>query len=174
MSNHSEYPPIFESAFGYLIQNEGGLESNTADSGGLTKYGITKAQFPDIDITSLTLDGAKDIYYSRPPKGSPLPFWVPNYSLIHDGRVAAKIFDMAVNMGPGTTHEIVQLSIGMKNPTQVFGAITLGIVNTADATTLLTELAARAAVHYCQVVIKNPVDLPFLLGWIRRAFKVPQ
>jgi len=168
------YPPTFEAAFGYLIQNEGGLASDSADSGGVTKYGITRAEFPDIDIPSLTLDQARSIYYSRPPKGSPLPFWVPNYSLIRDARVATKIFDMAVNMGPGTTHEIVQLSVGMRNPTQVFGAITLGIVNKADPASLLDELAARAAVHYGEIVAEYPKDIRFLLGWMRRATKVPR
>lgn len=169
------YSDIYSFAFNFLISNEGGLEVDPNDPGGVTNFGLSKRAFPDVDIAALTRDQAQEIYATKPPLGSSLPFWLPVYEQIFDERLAAKIFDMAVNMGQGTAHVLVQAALGMKAPTQVFGPLTLGTMNSLrpNAEPLLLELSARAAVHYAEIVARRPDSSADLLGWMRRACKVP-
>lgn len=47
-------------AIEFVLKWEGG---ETVDTGGYTKYGISKKRFPELDIENLTLEEAKDIYY---------------------------------------------------------------------------------------------------------------
>ena len=46
----------FDKAFELVIGHEGGLVDHPADPGGLTKYGISKRAYPNLDIRNLTLD----------------------------------------------------------------------------------------------------------------------
>ena len=52
----------FEIAFDNLIKDEGIYSNDSYDPGGETKYGISHRSYPEIDIQSLTLQEAKDIY----------------------------------------------------------------------------------------------------------------
>ncbi len=66
---------------------------NLADPGGETNMGISKRQYPQLDIKNLTLDQAAEIYprdYSTPAGCDGLP----------DGAALA-VFDTAVNIGVG-------------------------------------------------------------------------
>jgi lysozyme family protein len=54
----------FDRAFLLVLGYEGGYGIDTRDSGGETKYGISKAQYPNLDIKNLTIDDAKAIYRS--------------------------------------------------------------------------------------------------------------
>lgn len=53
---------VWERAFYLLMQNEGGYVNDPNDNGGETKYGISKKQYPHVDIPNLTLWQAKEIY----------------------------------------------------------------------------------------------------------------
>jgi len=41
------------------------MECVKGDSGGITKFGIDASSHPNIDVKNLTLEGAKDIYFSE-------------------------------------------------------------------------------------------------------------
>ena len=65
----------FEQAINFVLKNEGGLEENPNDPGGITNHGISlrflKSIKPDAseeDIRNLTVNQAKTIYYDH--------FWV--------------------------------------------------------------------------------------------------
>lgn len=81
----------FDTAFERLIGHEGGYVNHAKDPGGETKFGISKRQYPDLDIAALTLDEAKAIYkrdYWNAIGGDDLPY-----------PVAFEVFDAAVNHG---------------------------------------------------------------------------
>ena len=71
----------FMSAAKVVLKNEGGLaEKNTWDKGGITNFGISKAQYPNVDIRNLTQDDAVQIYHDD--------YWINNldrYCEIHQG-----------------------------------------------------------------------------------------
>ena len=54
---------MFEEAFQILMDHEGGYANAKYDRGGETKYGISKRQYPDLDIENLTLEQARSIYF---------------------------------------------------------------------------------------------------------------
>jgi Glycosyl hydrolase 108 len=52
----------FDQCFELVVGIEGGYTNDPNDPGGETKFGISKRSYPDVDIASLTLEGAKDLY----------------------------------------------------------------------------------------------------------------
>lgn len=83
----SDYDQCFEKVVGV----EGGYVNDPSDPGGETKYGISKRQYPNEDIKSLTIDRAKEIYradYWNVCKCDSLPWPLRLY-----------VFDCAVNQG---------------------------------------------------------------------------
>lgn len=83
----------FEKAVERVLKTEGGYVNDPDDSGGETKYGISQAAYPSLDIKKLTQDDARAIYredYWNAIKADQLP---------EDIREAA--FDAAVNHGVG-------------------------------------------------------------------------
>jgi lysozyme family protein len=149
----------FKLAIARVINNEGGYGNNPADPGGETKYGISKRQYPDLDIQNLTLEQAMEIYRRD--------FWDPAWEALPQ-EVATKLLDMAVNMGRETAVKIVQRAAGVV-PDGKLGPLTTAAIQNQDAVKLLQEIRARAAVHYARLVLANPALHGFLLGWMRRA-----
>ena len=81
----------FDTAFTRLLGAEGGYCNNPQDPGGETKWGISKRQYPQVDIAGLTQDGAKVIYkrdYWTPCRVEELPM-----------EVRFDVFDGAVHSG---------------------------------------------------------------------------
>jgi Glycosyl hydrolase 108 len=87
-----------------LLDSEGGLNTNKSDRGGITKFGISKKSYPNLDISRLTQDDAINIYkkdYWDAIGGDNLP-----------PAVAAVAFDAAVNHGVGTAKKLLKNSGG--------------------------------------------------------------
>lgn len=151
----------FDAAIDFVLQNEGGLSNDPQDFGGLTNFGISQKTYPDVDIKNLTRDEAKEIYRKD--------YW--HYDTIENQRVATKLFDAAVNMGPVRAVRILQLALGAIEvgpivSDGIFGSHTADCINAADPDKLMDEYKARLAKYYCE--LNQP---EFTLGWLRRAVK---
>lgn len=106
----------FHAAFEKLIGHEGGFQNNPKDRGNWTggkvgvgvnkgtKYGISAAQYPTLDIANLTLEHAKAIYLQD--------FWGPaGCDAVPDG-IRFDLFDTAVNSGYRRAAMLVQKAVG--------------------------------------------------------------
>ncbi len=84
----------FERIFAFTMKWEGWNKAtdDPDDPGGFTKFGLSKKANPDLDIASLTLDKAMEIYRDR--------YWTPIADGIDDNLDMA-CFDTAVNCGVG-------------------------------------------------------------------------
>jgi lysozyme family protein len=85
------YSPAFLAAVAFTLRQEGGYANSAADPGGETNFGISKRQYPQLDIEALTRDAAIAIYhrdYWQRVRGDELPF-----------PIAVVLFDTAVNGG---------------------------------------------------------------------------
>jgi lysozyme family protein len=95
---------VFNQALQGLFEREGG---RTVDTGGLTRYGISQKAYPDLDIDSLTLNDAAQIYKRD--------YW-DQYGLNKIARknpkLAAAAFDTFVNHGPGAGKKMLEASGG--------------------------------------------------------------
>lgn len=160
----------FTKAIDYVLANEGGYEpAGTADPGGETNFGISKRQYPFLDIKSLTRDDAVGIYERD--------YW--KFEGVANERVAAKLLDMYVNMPPHTAIRLAQLALkGMQAGPVVadgkFGTETLEHINAADPDRLLDELKYQLVKFYYEDAVENPSTMPELHGWWRRAVREPR
>mgnify|MGYP000927983872 CR=1 FL=1 len=145
----------FDQAFDYVIGKEGGETNDPDDNGGHTKFGISKKAFPDLDIASLTLEQAKQIYlreYWDKVRGDELP----------DG-LGFLLFDCAVNQGTRTSVKFLQRALRVTDD-GVIGPATIAAANKADTNELIVNFSAERALHYASL---DDFKL-YGRGWIRR------
>lgn len=141
----------------WILQAEGGLVDNPADPGGVTKYGISKAAFPDLDIVNLTPEQAIGIYaadYWEPAKCPALP---QAMALVH--------FDAAVNCGVGQAARFLQQAVGV-TVDGIVGPVTIAAAWKAPEA-VGAYLSVREA-FYRRLAQANPAEGVFLDGWLNR------
>lgn len=137
----------FDKCIGFILDREGREYENVAgDSGGETKFGISKKSFPNLDIKNLTEQEAKDIYYHN--------YWLPLECDKYDLNLALTIFDCGVNQGVGMARQILA---ELAN-------------NTITRETYLLKRLRK----YFNIVSKNPSQQKFLIDWVLRIVKVAE
>lgn len=160
----------------WILAVEGGHSNDASDRGGETRFGISKAAHPDVDLDTLTQDGAAAIYgywYWRPIRGAELPT-----------AAALAVFDAAVIHGVGAAVTMLQRTlrtIGAYEPRSAHVALD-GIVgpNTIAAArrgfaperridTLAWYLAERT-LYIAAIARRDQSQQRFLRGWARRLF----
>lgn len=144
----------FDEAFERVIGHEGGYVSDSRDPGGETRFGISKKQYPNVDIKSLTLDEAKAIYrrdYWNAIRGDML------------GDLAFDVFDAAVNQGVTVAIRMLQKSLGV-GADGVIGMVTLNAAQAADPATFRMKFNAARLDYYAEL----PTWPAFGKGWVRR------
>ncbi|PZM88633.1 MAG: peptidoglycan-binding protein [Actinobacteria bacterium] len=159
----------FRAAVETVLRHEGGYVHDPADPGGETKYGISKRSYPELDIANLTREQAIEIYRRD--------WWDRyGYDRIKSLDVAAKVFDLAVNMGPAAAHKCLQQALhacGQRHVTidGVLGPQTIEAANNVrPRAMLLAALRAEAAAYYRQLVEQRPELKRFEQGWLNRAY----
>lgn len=157
----------FDKAMEIVFANEGGYSRNPVDPGGETNFGLTSKSYPDLDIKNLTRSDAKNIYFRD--------YWTKHsFDQIESQAIAAKVFDLGVNIGPIPSIRILQqaLQVFVAGPIVAdgkIGPLTLEAIKEIEEEKLLRELRARYAHYHCDIVINQGVRLTgFMLGWLRR------
>lgn len=154
----------FAPAVAVLLADEGGLSNATADHGGLTKYGISSRSYPDLDIANLTQDDASVIYERD--------YWQPIWEQLDSQALATKLLVMSVNMGRQGAIVLLQQAVndcgGQLTADGLLGSATLDAVNALPEDRLMLELRARGILHYVTIILRDPSQLVFAHGWIRR------
>ena len=165
----------FAQCFALLIGEEGGLTTNPADAGNWTggkvgagrclgsKYGLSAASFPNLDIPNLTLAQAQAIYLSL--------YWTKIAGDSLPPPLALLVFDAAVNNGVSRAVQWLQQAAGCAAD-GVLGTATLAAVAAAakrDADGLLVEYQTRRLMF----MIALPTWKTFGLGWARRLCGLP-
>lgn len=172
-SRPAEYPPEFLNAVARVLADEGGIVRNPADPGGLTRWGISQREYPGVDIASLTRDGAIAIYFRD---------WWQRFSFASlPPASAAKVFDLAVNMGPAHAVSCLQRALrACGHPLDddgVLGPVTVGAAAAvADGAALMAALRSEAAGYYRVTAalwrsVRPNADREFLKGWLDRAYE---
>ncbi len=164
-----EYPQTFRVAVEKALADEGGLVENPADPGGITKFGISQRQYPDLLIAQLTREQAIAIYYRD---------WWKRFGYEQLPRlIAEKVFDLAINIGPGEATRCLQRALRACGIDEledgILGQETRAQVQRADNTALLAALRSEAAGHYRLIAAsrQDKGSAPFLKGWLRRAYE---
>lgn len=163
----------FLRALAWTLGHEGGWSDDEADKGGATNYGITiaTARRHGIgsveDLKAITADKVAQIYRAD--------YW--NYDGIRNDRVAAKLFDMGVNMGPSRAIKYCQTALNDAGASLtvdgVYGPKTEAAVNASDPDELIADLCFEQRAHYLSICDRDNTQRKFLKGWLRRASEVP-
>ena len=167
----------FQAAIPTVLKHEGGYVNDPSDSGGATNFGISlrwlrgQGLLGDFDhdgvvdqndIRDMTVQEAEDIYEQR--------WWnVYRYGLFTSQKIATKVFDTAVNIGPTHAHKILQAIIGAAVD-GVLGPASYTAANAYVETILLAKYENAQANYYRALVNAKPVLQKYLNGWINRAF----
>lgn len=157
---------LFESAITKLLKDEGGYVDHKNDKGGETAFGISKRSYPNVDIKNLTIEKAKDIYYTD--------FWKTGpYDLLTNAPLAEKTFNTAVNAGNSRAFKLLQQAANACGATLVVdGAVgpkTIAAINSLDGTQVLEAYRKVQADFYKGLVLKDPSQAVFIKGWLARA-----
>ena len=155
----------FDEIIEQVLEHEGGYVDDPTDSGGETKYGISKKAYPNEDIKGLTVERAKELYkrdYWDRFKVDNLP-----------DRIRHIYFDMCVNMGGGRATKILQEACNSKNSYKIDVDGGIG-KNTIKASANLEDFRLRAyrVMFYAELVMKKPNQERFWVGWFRRSCEV--
>lgn len=155
--------------FDRLIDHEGNFTDNPKDDGnwtggkeGLgelkgTKFGISAAAYPHLDIKNLTLDDAKAIYLRD--------YW----NRLRCDELGAPLdeytFDIAVNSGQGRAARILQGAVGALRDGAV-GPKTIAAVRSKPP----METLRIMFVERSMIFALSPRDADFGRGWFARLF----
>lgn len=154
----------FDIALSVLWVNEGVDANDPDDAGGLTRFGISQAAYPDLDIRALTREDAAAIYrrdYWEPIHGDELPL-----------RLAVQTFDHAVNAGPAGAVRLLQCALRVAAD-GVIGPATIAAARSQDRQGPETSiaLAEERISFYAGLILRKPGQSKFGKGWRRRVLR---
>jgi lysozyme family protein len=154
----------FNDAIVKTLAREGGAKFTdiAGDKGGATKYGISQAAYPNVDIRNLTEQQARDIYkrdYWDRVRGDDLTSQM----------VAENLFDTAVNMGVRTASRLAQSMLEIKPADGIIGSASLAVFNQQNEKEFIVHFTLAKIGYYASICNKDRVQSKFLLGWINRA-----
>jgi lysozyme family protein len=167
----------FDRVFDIVVGHEGGFTANPADCGNWTggvigagtcrgtRFGISAAAYPDLDIANLSLDAAKALYqqdYWQRIAGDHLP-----------ASLALLVFDAAVNNGTGRAIRWLQQVVQVSQD-GVIGQKTLSALDQAAARPDgLIDLCAEFLAQRLLFMTSLTTWRTFGLGWARRLCRLP-
>lgn len=157
----------FDIAFEEVIGLEGKYSNNPKDPGGETKYGITKRDYPTLDIKNLTLEQAKEIYKRD--------FWDRMaLGLVDDVDIAGEIFETGVNGGTITAVRLSQRACNAfgyhLNVDGYMGPLTATALNNLtqkEKETLYVVLNCLQCCRYVGLTESNEDLKDFFYGWVK-------
>jgi lysozyme family protein len=163
------YPPAFERAVDRVLSNEGGYTRNPADPGGETRFGISKREYPQININSLMREEAIAIYFRD--------WWQRYHYSDLPGPTGAKLFDLAVNIGPIHAAHCPQRALRScgRRVTEdgLIGDETRVAAPAVNQIALMAALRSEASGYYRPLAASehgHDGSNEFLNGWLNRAY----
>lgn len=172
----------FVTAVRKVLKHEGFFSDDPDDPGGATKYGVSlrwlrsKGDWGDFDgdgdvdrddIWAMEESEAVDAYHRF--------WWVAQGYGEFQLSVGAKIFDLAINMGPKPAHRILQRAVrGAEGAALVddgaIGPATRAAIAKVDPEYLSVAIRSEAAGHYRLLIARKPVFEKYRRGWLNRAY----
>ena len=170
----------FAAAVARVLAHEGGFQAAPDDPGNWTggkcgagelkgtKYGISAASYPALDIAGLSADDAAAIYRRD---------WWDRFGLARlPPALAAKLLDAGVNIGMGEAVRCLQRALHACGEAVAedgeLGGATLAAASAVASDAALAALREALAGHYRLVAARNPTEERFLLGWLALALSV--
>ena len=149
----------FQKAMAFVREAEGGYYNHPNDPGGETMYGITKRDYPDLDIKNLSREKADEIFYND--------YWSMSVADQLPEPAYISYFDSVVNTGRKQANKFLQRALGVVAD-GVVGPVTLKAVGNAHATDLANNIIDQRQSFYDKLAESKPKLKVFLKGWTNR------
>jgi lysozyme family protein len=167
----------FDRMFDIVVGHEGGFTADPEDPGNWTggaigagrcrgtKFGISAAAYPSVDIANLSLDLAKSLYRRD--------YWLRIVGDRLPGTLALLVFDAAVNNGVGRATRWLQ-QVALVPQDGVIGPGTLeAIAHAAARPGGIADLCGEFLAQRLWFMTSLPTWRTFGLGWARRLCRLP-
>lgn len=163
----------FDRAVQFTLDHEGGYVDDPDDPGGETNFGISKRQYPAIDIRALTRNDAEQIYRRD--------YWKANSCDQMPPLTAMAVFDWCVHSPTQTVIHALQKSV-RRRPDHwlvldgLMGPRTLDALNTFVTSSTLDSVVALGMVEKRLLFLARLIQraperrLKYLRGWMKRCF----
>lgn len=173
----------FEDAISVILAHEGGWVNDAADPGGETNFGwstktiqalglkpadlgLQVAAFTPGCLKQMTKDAAVSLYKRY--------FWNQyGYGNVNDQTAATKMFDAAVNMGPGKAATFAQQACNALGITcDVDGSLgpkSFEAINACNSKSFIQAYADQMKAYYLKIIERNPALAKFQKTWLLRA-----
>ena len=142
-----------------ILKWEGGLHTDPNDPGGTTNFGISQRAYPNLNISTLTVTDAEQIYYND--------YWLASgCKLMPSGNLDLFLFNFSVTSGVAEAIRCLQRMLGV-NADGNFGPITKAA--------LVRYPAAQQTNYMTQCVRSYEQDADYALyanGWLNRLFAI--
>lgn len=177
----------FEKCQKFVLKWEGGLTDDAADSGGLTKYGVSWAYLKDLEqmrnsvlreilgTGTVTRQTIKDLTLDQAWRLFKYSFWDPFNLDDMPLAVALCCYDMAVNHGRFNAMKIMQRACNLLPSVMPklavdgkYGPKTRAAMNLANCPNGIGAIANKRQSFYDSIVANRPSQRVFLKGWTRR------
>ena len=164
----SDFLPAYEAT---LLAEGGYVLHNVAnDRGGMTYAGISRKAWPQwrgwIDVDAGTMPEAQDVraFYRA-------QFWdALHLGEIVEQRVAATIYDFAVNAGTNVAVKLAQVVVGT-TPDGRMGPVTMAAINRAPPDRFVMAYALAKVARYREIISRDKTQLKFISGWLARTLR---
>lgn len=160
----------FEKSAKKLSVFEGGYSNDESDSGGESKYGISKKSYPELDIPNLTKEEAKEIYKRD--------FWDPlNLDFWPESNLSYNVFEFSVHSGNHRAVTMLQVCVNAINARQIlaedgiFGSKSKEAFMQCDVEVLNKCYKSSTGFFYYYLNTIRKKDEKFIRGWLRRAYE---
>lgn len=168
----------FQVAYAWMMDNEDSAREYAqvpdAPPGAYAISGINSHAFPDqFAVVAAIPQGYRGVYIRRFYQAN---FWNQWFGQLTSDELAKRVFDAAVNMGPGTAVTLLQKAVnslnrGTASEDGVWGPLTILGCDACDLNALAVAFIAARCQHYRDIVVTNPADEKYLANWIVRASK---
>jgi lysozyme family protein len=167
-----DYPPFFLTCFNRLVGIEAGFTKNKNDPGNWTggrvgvgvlkgtKYGLSAATYPNLDIEHVELAEAQQIYY--------LEWWLKFGADYLDKAMVFQMWQFAINAGKGMSRRGLQHAVKVAED-GLIGEHTIAAIHETDLCDMLLRFNAFVLRHYASLNAFGPrTNDYFGRGWVNR------
>jgi len=160
--------------------HEGGYVFDPDDPGGETFKGVARKSNPNwigwnyLDEMKSNSDFPECLNDNRRLHDAIVDLYKSNYwdrvkgDSIENQLIANKVFDIAINMGPGTAAKLLQLTLDVTIDGRI-GNQTLNALNAANFELFMSEFRLVIISRYMAICKNRYKSRKFLYGWIKRA-----
>ena len=138
------------------------------DNKGLVIAGVNSLAYPE-EFAKIAIESpgnrgplVEDFYRRQ--------FWNQWYAQLTSDEVAKRVFDAAVNMGPGTACKLLQEAVGAEVD-GAWGPNTVAATNACNEAQLVESFKQDRVNYYQRIVARNPANQQYLAAWTARASK---